>query len=146
MRREHQASDLEQACFLRSLIFFLHGDSHESLAFFVRDDNGTPIDRCDDGWILHTHLTPTYCNYGIRFGGCVRLEEDRLVIGAQGEETPPDDVRRGSVYIFERAAGSWTQTAYLTLPDGGEGAYFGAELALDGEQLLVGAPILFSPC
>jgi hypothetical protein len=73
------------------------------------------------------------------FGTAVALSGDTAAIGA-----PADDVvanaAQGSVYVFTRAAGVWTQAQRLNGTGGAAGDAFGQALALDGDTLLVGAP------
>ncbi len=81
------------------------------------------------------------------FGEPLALEGDTLVVSAVGEATFGGDGSRsndlrpasGAVYVFERQADAWIQTAYLKAPVVSEDAFFGAALALGGDTLVVGA-------
>jgi hypothetical protein len=46
----------------------------------------------------------------------------------------------GSVYVFERNGGAWTQLATLLANDGAAGDYFGLSLSISGDKMVVGAP------
>ncbi|WP_295443579.1 glucan biosynthesis protein [uncultured Thiodictyon sp.] len=71
------------------------------------------------------------------FGAALALDGNRLAIGAPGDDYP-NAWEQGSVYLFERTATGWAQTAKLTEPGGWQD--YGAALALSGNRLLVGQP------
>ncbi len=71
------------------------------------------------------------------FGDAVALLGATALVGA-----PYDDDRgegSGSVYVFEKVNGVWTQTAKLTASDGAGGDAFGCSVVLSGDTALVGA-------
>jgi len=69
------------------------------------------------------------------FGETVSLDDNRVIIGAQREDT-----NTGSAYIFDFDNGNWTETVKLTADvDATTNAYFGRSLSLDGDQVLIGA-------
>lgn len=76
---------------------------------------------------------------GQLFGYATALDGDTLAVGAwnggddQGQPT-------GAVYIFGRVAGEWVRQAKLLAPDADAYDAFGAEVALEGDTLVVGAP------
>ena len=70
---------------------------------------------------------------GDNFGNRVAIQGDVAVIGA----TEDDD--KGSVYVFERAGGVWSESAKLTASDGGSGHQFGSGVAIDGDVIVIGA-------
>jgi len=72
------------------------------------------------------------------FGWALALEGERLVVGAPRQPM----AAAGSVYVFGRAAGTWTQQQELHPSDGTGSEDFGVDLALDGDRLLVGCPAL----
>lgn len=70
------------------------------------------------------------------FGASVALHNDLAFIGAPGEK---DGI--GAVYVYKKSEdGSWSQQARLANPDTARGKSFGSALAVEGSQLLVGAP------
>ncbi len=73
-----------------------------------------------------------------RFGTSIALEGDRIAIGSIGD----DDLgsNSGSVYIFQRQDGRWSQIAKLLANDGATSDNFGKSLALQGDTLVVGVP------
>lgn len=87
--------------------------------------------------VLEQVLRPSTGLLGDQFGRSVALEGDRLVVG-----TPYDDdqgAQSGTAFVFERAAGVWTETAMLLPDDGAAGDQFGRAVALQGDTLVVGA-------
>jgi hypothetical protein len=82
-------------------------------------------------------LTPSDSQAQDAFGGSVAIQGDLLAVGAQFD----DDLgtNSGSVYVFTRSAGVWTQAAKITAPDGQAHDEFGVSIALDGGRLIVGS-------
>lgn len=75
---------------------------------------------------------------GGSFGARVDVQDDTLVVSAYRENTDVED--GGAVYVFTNSQGDWVQQARLTVP--GLDAYdnLGYQVALAGDQLLVGCP------
>jgi hypothetical protein len=71
------------------------------------------------------------------FGEALAIDGDTLAVGAPGDDYP-GAWEQGSVYLFRRDDGDWTQTAKLTEPGGWKD--YGAAVALAGPRLLVGVP------
>jgi Zn-dependent metalloprotease len=90
-------------------------------------------------WANELTLTATDTADGDGFGTAVALHGDRLVIGAPGHELPGIG-RGGAVYVFERTAGLWHQTAKLLAEFPGNDDQFGQTVALRGDTIVVGAP------
>lgn len=73
------------------------------------------------------------------FGEAIALEEDTLAVGAPAMNTT--EPAAGTVYIYERSEGAWTQTANLSSPSPDPWGFFGQAVALDEDTLVVGAPL-----
>lgn len=90
-------------------------------------------------WRLETELGPeSPTTSPQRFGSALSVEPDRILIGARFEIVR-DVEREGAAYLFERDPdGAWQQTRVAV---GGQafGRELGTGLALDGEQMLLGA-------
>ncbi len=70
-----------------------------------------------------------------QFGYGVAMDRNFLVVGA------PQDGNSGSVFIYEKqTTDSWAFSEQLTSNDGGVSDYFGASLAMDNNNLVVGSP------
>lgn len=71
------------------------------------------------------------------FGWAVGLDGGTAAVGAPYGGDGPN---QGAAYVFEVAAGVWSQAARLVADDAEDGDGFGEALALEGDALLVGAP------
>ncbi|HEY5754411.1 MAG TPA: FG-GAP repeat protein [Steroidobacter sp.] len=91
-------------------------------------------------WIETTKLFAQDSGPCQHFGSSVALDGNRLVIGQTGVECPPDgDLIASSVYVFERRAAGWVQSAKLQPPSGARFnfAFFTAldrKIALAGQE------------
>lgn len=86
-------------------------------------------------WVAPAQLMAADAEDGDRFGYALAVDGDTAVVGAPGKEGA-----RGAAYVFTRSAGVWTQEQKLVLA--GERVandFFGAAVAISGEQVLVGA-------
>jgi hypothetical protein len=92
-------------------------------------------------WLQQTQLLPPLATNGQLFGHALSLVGNRALIGA-----PLADARIGGAFVFERSGSLWTQQAQLAAPNGLPGDRFGWSVALDGDQLLVGAPYSLASC
>jgi hypothetical protein len=74
---------------------------------------------------------------GDAFGSSADIDGDVVVVGAPG-----DNSGRGAAYVYTRANNTWPQTAKLTASDGAAGDRFGNSVAVDGDTIVVGAPLV----
>jgi hypothetical protein len=106
----------------------------EGAVYLFERNQGTP-----GAWGLSLRLPSGDPDDKAQFGRALALEDDTLVVGV-----PNDDFNGtyglGSAYVFERIAGVWTETQWLSASDGWVYNNFGDSIALDGETLLIGAP------
>ena len=79
---------------------------------------------------------------GGRFGTAVAASHDWIAIGEPG--AGGDLPASGAVHLARRRAGGWAIETSLRAP-AGDGGWFGASLALAGDDLLVGSPIARAP-
>lgn len=95
-------------------------------------------------WVEEDVLLPSDPAPFAEFGGAVAIDsragEGRLVVGAKSHGVPGDS--RGKVYVFDRVAGEWTETARFTGSATHDGCEFGSSLATSGDTAVVGAPAL----
>ena len=90
-------------------------------------------------WALEQEILGFEIAASDNFGAAVALDGDRLAVGAPYDD--PGTARdAGSVYVFVRTAGSWSQVVKLVDPAGGERFRFGQGVALEAGTLAVGAP------
>ena len=73
------------------------------------------------------------------FGATIVLNEGRAVIGA-----PLSRLGFGAAFVFnlDTATGNWSEGARLDAPEALEGDVFGGSVALDGDDVWVGAPVV----
>ncbi|MEK7950058.1 EF-hand domain-containing protein [Luteolibacter soli] len=78
------------------------------------------------------------------FGAAVALDGDRAIVSA-----PDDDegggMMEGSVHAFTKSAGNWSHVQMIRATGTGYNAAFGSAIALEGDTLLVGAPLADGP-
>jgi len=77
---------------------------------------------------------------GDQFGFAASFDGDTLVVGAPTADLPAGR-DAGAVYIFRKDGARWSQEAKLTAGDGSTGAQFGFSVVLQGNTLVVGAPM-----
>ena len=73
------------------------------------------------------------------FGATIVSSEERAVIGA-----PFSRLGFGAAFVFDLddATGTWSERARLEAPEALEGDVFGGSVALDGDDVWVGAPVV----
>jgi hypothetical protein len=71
-------------------------------------------------------------------GWSVATSGDTAFVGAPSDDDTGTDA--GSVYVFSRSGGVWTERQKLTSPDVAANGRFGWSVALSGDTALVGAP------
>lgn len=89
--------------------------------------------------ILLGAARPAHAEPNARFGGVVDLDGDRLVVAADGANT--DVFNGGRVHVFTAGADGWQRTAELGPDEPVPFARFGAQLAIRGDTVVVGAPV-----
>ena len=110
----------------------LNGNESGIVYVFERNAGGS------NNWGEIAQITPDVPLANERFGVAVKMDGDRLAVGAIELST----TRPGNTYIFERDAGglnNWGQIAKLTPSDGTAGNGFGISLSLQDDTLVVGA-------
>lgn len=103
-----------------------------------RSGAASVFSRAGGSWDRQATLRPE--PGGDRFGTAVALDGETAAVGARRRgESPP--VPAGEVCLFERSGEQWSRSTTLRSPRPGPDDEFGAALALDGDTLLVGAPM-----
>ncbi|MEX2498054.1 MAG: Ig-like domain-containing protein [Wenzhouxiangellaceae bacterium] len=98
------------------------------------------------------YLKASNTDGGDRFGHSIALDGDTVVIGAvsegsnatgvDGDETDNSASGAGAAYVFTRDGdGAWSQQAYLKASNTDSEDQFGYSVALDGNTVVVGAPL-----
>ena len=93
------------------------------------------------GWTEQAKLTPDDAGADTYIGNSVAISGDTVVVGAPGNyQAPASAWKAGKAYVFTRAGTRWTQQQSLVSPDSVVGDTFGYAVAVDGDDVLVGAP------
>ena len=89
--------------------------------------------------LIETIVTPTFPDYSFtNFGEDVDLQQGIAVITATHDDDAGDN--SGAVFFYrEFPDGSWRQTQKLTSPDRQDYDYFGGNVSMDGNSLVVSA-------
>jgi hypothetical protein len=72
-------------------------------------------------------------------GWAVDISGDTIVLGSYGNNAGGTD--SGAAYVFTRSGTTWTQQAKLVAADAGPGDGFGYSVGIDGNTIVVGAPL-----
>jgi hypothetical protein len=75
------------------------------------------------------------------FGFAVAIDGDTLVVGATRDDDGGTD--SGSAYVFTRGTGGWSERAKLAAGDADDA--FGFSVAVAGDTIVVGAPLVDDP-
>jgi hypothetical protein len=89
--------------------------------------------RSGSSWVKEATLTSPH-SYDHRFGTSVSIRGDTAYIGSI------DQLKGGGVYVFKRAASTWTLIQDFYSPLGKIGDWLGYSLAVDATTLVAGMP------
>jgi FG-GAP repeat protein len=87
------------------------------------------------GWVFQQTVQASVPASNDSYGFSVALDGDTLAVCAT-----EDSFSQGAIYIYRRSGGVWFETQKLTSSDGGIGHRFGADVDIDGNYLVSGAP------
>lgn len=90
----------------------------------------------DGAWAQQPSLAPADATPYNWFGRSLSLDGSTLAVGAMLDDQA--GANSGSVYIFTKTRGAWTQSAKLVSPSPSSFGEFGCAVALRGQTLLVG--------
>lgn len=85
-------------------------------------------------WALEAYLKGSGLGADANFGYAVAISGDTIVVGAYGEGGST-----GAAYVFTRTGTTWSQQARLAAVNGEAGDYFGFNVAISGDSVVVGA-------
>ena len=98
---------------------------------FVFEKNGATITQ-------ETYFTPSDMALNDNFGGSVSIDHDFIAASSKYNDQVASDA--GAVYMYRKVAGNWTFFQKVTAADGAANDYFGGQVEVVGNQLLVFAP------
>lgn len=88
-------------------------------------------------WIPQQMLTASNAATGDGFGRALAMAGDTALIAAPNNDDAGSYA--GSLYVFTRTDGVWTQWQNLTATDAAPGDFFGRSVDMSGDSLIVGA-------
>lgn len=116
------------------------GSAQERGDVYVFVRNGTT-------WTEQAHLIASNAENGDLFGHAVAISGNTIAVGApweDGDGSGPGNngaTDSGAVYVFARNGTTWSQTAYLKMPEVVRAHdHFGVSVAVEGDVIAVGAP------
>ncbi|MBL4770774.1 MAG: FG-GAP repeat protein [Planctomycetes bacterium] len=95
------------------------------------------FERTPRGWVERQAITPLDANRSDKFGRTVAISGNTAVVGVPNHDNGA--ISTGAVYVYTLANGVWGQTQKLEA--GATTSGFGLSLGLDGDSLIVGAPV-----
>ncbi|MFQ5854107.1 MAG: FG-GAP repeat protein [Anaerolineae bacterium] len=93
--------------------------------------------RDRDTWSEQAKLTARDGIAGDQFGWRVSISGDTAMVGAIGDDD--NGTSSGSVYVFVRDEGTWTEQLKLAAGDGSAGDRFGWRVSISGDTAIVAA-------
>ena len=99
----------------------------------------------DSDWTQAVKLTAADGAAGDQFGWSVAMDGDTIVVGAYRHDHSSWD-QPGAAYLFVKHTNGWsdhvgTEQAKLTASDAADDDLFGVSVAVDGDTVVVGAPL-----
>ena len=100
-------------------------------------------------WTQQAYIKASNPEFNDRFGKSVSISGDTMVAGAYLEDSSATIVNgdaddnlasdSGAAYVFNRSAGSWTQSAYLKASNAEANDHFGYAAAISADTIVIGA-------
>lgn len=105
--------------------------------------------RTGTTWSQESYLKASNPGVNDTFGYSVFISGERVIVGAQGEDSGSTEVNgdrsndnvadAGAAYVFARNGTTWTEEAYLKASNSGASDLFGFTVSIDGDTAVVGA-------
>lgn len=102
-------------------------------------------------WGPDAYLKATNTGVEDQFGYSVAVSGDKIVVGAPFEDSNATGINgnqlddtawsSGAAYVYTRVASTWSSQLYLKASNTGLEDWFGYDLGLSGQTLVVGAPL-----
>lgn len=106
--------------------------------------------RSGSVWSQQAYLKASNASVGDTFGWSVAIDGDTLVVGApfedsnatgtNGDESNNSVTNAGAAYVFTRTETTWAQQAYLKASNPDVEDYFGFDVQVSDDTIVVGAP------
>jgi len=95
------------------------------------------FEKVGGAWRETAKLTASDGEVGEEFGTSVTISGNTIAVSPRHDDDKGVD--SGSVYIFQKINGIWTEVYKLTAADGSAGDVFGKRVVIDGDTLVVSA-------
>jgi len=95
--------------------------------------------RSNTTWSQQQKIVGDASGYYDWFGIDVDIEEDTIVVGAYGDDSGTTQNGEGAAYIFTRSGTTWTQDKKIVSSTRSTNAYFGYNVAIQDNTVIVGA-------
>ncbi|WP_198000435.1 Calx-beta domain-containing protein [Gimesia alba] len=95
--------------------------------------------RSGNTWSEMARLTASDPETYKHFGDSIDVDGTTLVVGAVADSDDNLHYNSGAVYVFDLQDGNWIEVQKLKSDSPHDGEYFGNSVALDGDNLVVGA-------
>ncbi len=124
----------------------IHGDNivvgASANDLFGNSDQGSAYiySRVGTVWVEQDQFIAPDGAIGDRFGESVDIFADTAVIAAPNDNYL-GNAAQGSAYVYRKSGASWNFEAHLTASDGLLGDTFGWDVAIYGNQIIVGVPL-----
>jgi hypothetical protein len=92
-------------------------------------------ERVGDDWVFLEELSKNLGADAL-YGASVSISGERMIIGAPGS-----DDGDGLIFVYEFNGSEWVEVWTIGPLLGDEGAAFGSSVAIDGDRLVIGAPL-----
>ena len=109
---------------------------------YERNRQGT-ADETDDTWSYSTTLTAFDGAADDHFGSSISISGDTIVIGAYGADL--NESNEGAAYVFRLTTGEWLLETKLTASNAEADDSFGADVAIENDLIVIGAPMHDAP-
>ncbi|GEM_PF-999898 len=93
--------------------------------------------RTNGNWAQQQKLTASDGRFDDQFGYAVAISGDTALVGSRSSVSGGS--RQGTVYVFVRTNGNWTERQRLTASDGKNNDGFGWSIAISGDTAIIGA-------
>ena len=104
-----------------------HAGAQSGAAYVLR--------RVDGAWGVEQRLTASNAAAGDRFGTSLAIEGNTIIVGADSGASGST----GAAYVFTYDGSTWSEQQILTASDTVAGDVFGQCIAIEGDNLVIGA-------
>lgn len=127
----------------------INGDQTDNSAI----DSGAAyvFGRTGTNWTMQAYLKPSNTGAGDQFGISAAISGETIVVGAHFEDSSAFGIDgngadnsaadSGAAYVFVRSSGVWSQEAYLKASNTDANDWFGTNVEIDGDSIIVGATV-----